>query len=124
LNDYWKESGTDILLLTLIVFPMFLSGMHFMTAWFKQRYTKAETQILFTPLALVPLFYATNQDVKCLSVLVLFQHLYIAWYAIDLAESWDENRDLWDDAPTAREQSDRMQDATQGVMEGIYMVAQ
>lgn len=69
----------DLAMLALIILPMFLFAMHFYTAPFRKRY-RNKRQILIVPLALVPPFFFTNIDILILSIIVLLQNGYIAWY--------------------------------------------
>ena len=59
--------------------------VHFFTAPMRRRYTH-KFQLLIGPLAFIPCFLFENVDVLILSILLLIQFGYIAWFMIDQEE--------------------------------------
>ena len=74
----------DPFLLALILM-LFLATMHFFTAPMRRRYTH-KFQLLIGPLAFIPCFMWSNIDVLILSIFLLIQFGYIAWFMIDQEE--------------------------------------
>ena len=72
----------DVAFIFLIIIPMFITGMRFMTAPVYLNYSCKLTAFV-TPLAALPVFWAHHFDVMLLGILVFIMNFYAFWYHVD-----------------------------------------
>jgi len=80
--DLMSSIQLDSLSLLLIILPLFLMSLHFLTAPIKQRYN-SKMQAFLAPISLLPLFWFHSWDVCCLSIHVTIMNMYCAYYISD-----------------------------------------
>lgn len=87
-KDYAFWFWVDHIEIIIVVLPLFMLGLRFITSPMDYPYS-SKLNSLLGPCGVVPLFIYSSIDVLCLSVLVMLMNLYVTSYLMDKDDySW------------------------------------